>query len=65
MNYQKLADALWYAGHVVTAMSIVVNHYNFPAAVVVVFFGQTITMVSRPVGRMESGNQAVVEMSPV
>ena len=54
MNYQKLADALWYVGHVITAMSIVVNHYDFPAAVFVVCVGQAITMASRPIGRMES-----------
>jgi hypothetical protein len=54
MNYQNLADGMWYVGHVITAVSIVVNHYSFPAAVVVVFVGQTITMISRPIGRIRS-----------
>jgi hypothetical protein len=51
MNYERIADCLWYAGHVLTGISIVVNHYNFPAAVVIVFVGQSVTMISRPIGR--------------
>lgn len=54
MKYETVADIMWYVGHVITAMSIVVNHFNFPAAVVTVFVGQAITMVSRPVGRLKS-----------
>ena len=54
MEYETLADLMWYAGHVITAMSIVVNHFDFPCAVVTVFVGQAITMVSRPVGRLKS-----------
>lgn len=53
MKYETLADLMWYVGHVITAMSIVVNHFNFPAAVVTVFAGQAITMGSRPVGRIK------------
>lgn len=48
---QTFADCLWYAGHVLTGVAIVVNHYNFAAGVVVVFVGQSITMLSRPIGR--------------
>jgi len=33
-------------------ISIVVNHYNFYIAVVIVFIGQFITMISRPIGRI-------------
>jgi hypothetical protein len=51
MDYRAIADGMWYSGHVLTGISIVVNHYNFVAAVVIVFLGQAITMASRPVGR--------------
>lgn len=54
MKYETLADIMWYVGHVITAMSIVVNHFHFPGAVATVFVGQAITMISRPVGRIKS-----------
>jgi hypothetical protein len=57
MDYATLADIMWYVGHVITAMSIVVNHFNFPAAAVTVFVGQAITMISRPVGRIKGKPQ--------
>ena len=57
MDYNAIADSLWYSGHVLTGISIVVNHYNFAAAVVIVFLGQTITMVSRPIGRLVSSRE--------
>jgi len=52
MNYERLADGLWYAGHVLTGVAIVVNHFHFYAAVAIVFVGQTVTMASRPIGRI-------------
>ena len=60
MYYQKLSDAMWYFGHVLTGVAIVVNHYNYYVAIVVVFFGQGITMISRPVGRI-SGGQITID----
>ena len=50
-NYERIADCMWYAGHVLTGIAIVVNHFHFYAAVSIVFFGQAITMASRPIGR--------------
>lgn len=52
MNYQLLSDCLWYVGHVLTGISIVINHYNFYTAISCVFVGQFITIISRPIGRM-------------
>lgn len=61
MKYETVADIMWYVGHVITAMSIVVNHFNFPAAVATVFVGQAITMISRPVGRIKQHRTWEVE----
>lgn len=52
VNYILLADYLWYLGHMLTGISIVVNHYHFYTAIVIVFVGQFITMISRPIGRI-------------
>jgi hypothetical protein len=52
INYILFADCLWYCGHVLTGISIVVNHYHFYIAIVIVFVGQFITMISRPIGRI-------------
>jgi len=36
LNYILLADCLWYSGHILTGISIVVNHYHFYTAIVIV-----------------------------
>jgi hypothetical protein len=54
MNYQILADCLWYSGHILTGIAIVTNHYNYFTGIACVFVGQFITIISRPIGRIES-----------
>ena len=56
-NYQLIADCLWYTGHMMTGVALVVNHYSYPAGIVVVFTGQLITMISRPIGRLHDDNR--------
>jgi len=54
MNYQLCADILWYVGHTLTGFAIVANHYNFYLGIIIVFIGQFITIISRPIGRMKN-----------
>lgn len=52
-NYTLFADCLWYFGHILTGISIVINHYHFYTAIAIVFLGQFITIISRPIGRIK------------
>lgn len=52
MDYQLFADILWYLGHIITGLAIVINHYYYYIAVVTVFIGQLMTIISRPIGRI-------------
>ena len=53
MNYYIiLSDILWYTGHVLSGLSIIVTHTNYYLAVSLVCFGQFITILSRPIGRI-------------
>jgi len=52
MNYPLMADCLWYTGHVLTGLAVVVHHYHFSMGVSFVFVGQLITIISRPLGRI-------------
>lgn len=54
MNYGVLADCLWYAGHVLTGIAIVFNHYDFYVGMTFVLVGQFITIISRPIGRIKN-----------
>jgi hypothetical protein len=56
MNYQLYADILWYTGHIITGLAIVVNHYNFYLGITTVFIGQFMTIISRPIGRIKHSN---------
>lgn len=53
MNYALFADYLWYTGHILTGLAIVVNHYHFYLGVSFAFIGQFITIISRPIGRIK------------
>ena len=53
MNYLKISDSLWYAGHILSGFAIIVNHYSYPYAVATIFIGQFITIISRPIGRIK------------
>ena len=54
MNYQLFADILWYAGHTLTGVAIIVNHYSFYMGILTVFIGQFTTIISRPIGRIKN-----------
>ena len=53
MNYLQVSDYLWYAGHILSGIAIVVNPYNYYIAVTMVLTGQFITIISRPIGRIK------------
>ena len=57
MNYFLLGDILWYLGHILTGCSILFSHTNYQVAVVLTIFGQFITMISRPIGRLKNTNK--------
>ena len=52
-KYELIVDCLWYSGHILTGTAIVVNHYQYYTALVCVFVGQFITMISRTIGRIK------------
>ena len=54
MNYPLIADYLWYIGHILSALSILFSHTNYYLAVALVLFGQSITIISRPLGRIKA-----------
>ena len=54
MNYLLFSDYLWYSGHILTGLAIVINRYNYNYAVIMVLFGQFITIISRPIGRIKN-----------
>ena len=61
MNYFLLADILWYLGHLITGSSILFSRTNYYVAVYLVFIGQFITIISRPIGRIK--NEVIVEQN--
>ena len=54
MNYFLLADILWYLGHIMTGSSILFSQTNYYVAIYLVFIGQFITIISRPIGRIKN-----------
>jgi hypothetical protein len=54
MEYPLIADILWYTGHILTGIAVFANHYHYPIAVSFVFTGQVMTIISRPIGRIQS-----------
>jgi hypothetical protein len=52
MNYILVADGLWYAGHVLTGSSVIFSKTNHNLTISLVFIGQFITIISRPIGRI-------------
>ena len=59
MNYVLLSDCLWYCGHILTGSSIILSQNHYYLAVTLVFFGQFITIISRPIGRIKNGETKV------
>lgn len=52
MNYTYVSDCLWYLGHILTGISVFADD-DLPMRASLVIVGQTITMISRPLGRMQ------------
>lgn len=52
MNYFLLGDILWYLGHILSGSSILFSHTNYYIAVALVGVGQFLTIISRPIGRI-------------
>jgi len=53
MNYTILADFLWYSGHILYGISVFFSQSNYVMAVSMVCIGQFITIISRPIGRLQ------------
>ena len=64
MNYLKISDFLWYTGHILSGFSIIFTQRNYNIAVSLVFFGQFITIISRPIGRYKDIKLAKIELEP-
>jgi hypothetical protein len=54
MFFKIISDILWYLGHIFTGCSILFSHDNYYIALSFVFFGQFITIISRPIGRLHN-----------
>ena len=54
MNYLLISDYLWYLGHILSGISIIFTRINYYVAVSLVIFGQFITIISRPIGRIKN-----------
>ena len=52
MNYILVADFLWYSGHILTGSSVLFSRTNYNLTISLVFIGQFITILSRPIGRI-------------
>lgn len=52
-HYQLLADIIWYFGHILSGVSVIINHYDFNIGIAVVILGQFIIIISRPIGRIK------------
>ncbi len=57
MNYFLLGDILWYIGHLLSASSILFSRTNYPAAIALTMCGQFLTIISRPIGRINLTNK--------
>ncbi len=64
MNYILLADFLWYLGHILTGSSIIFSQTNHNLAICLVFVGQFITIISRPIGRINNTSKIEITNDP-
>jgi hypothetical protein len=53
MNYLRISDYLWYTGHILSGLAIIVNQNSYVLSATMVLFGQFITIISRPIGRIK------------
>ena len=51
MKYLCISDCLWYMGHILTGVSALI-HDDFYLKASLVIVGQSITIISRPIGRL-------------
>ena len=61
MNYSLISDYLWYFGHIFSGLSVIFNHNNYYIASTLIIFGQFITIISRPIGRIKNITSAKIE----
>jgi hypothetical protein len=54
MDYLLLSDYMWYFGHILTGCSAIFTRDNYFLSVSLVVFGQCITIISRPIGRIKN-----------
>ena len=54
MDYLLISDYMWYFGHILTGCSVIFTRDNYFLSVSFVAFGQFITMISRPIGRIKN-----------
>ena len=57
MNYLLISDIMWYSGHILSGMSVIFTHNNHYLSASFVVVGQLITIVSRPIGRIQPDKQ--------
>ncbi len=53
MDYLFISDCMWYIGHISTGISVFTRS-NFYLTAFLVVFGQSITIISRPIGRIQN-----------
>jgi hypothetical protein len=58
MNYILISDCLWYSGYILTSLSILFTYDNRYLSISLVFFGQFITIISRPISRIKKNSQS-------
>ena len=63
MNYFLLGDILWYLGHTLSGYSILFSQTNYHVAVTLALSGQFLTMISRPIGRINLNNKVTVKQN--
>lgn len=63
MNYFLLGDILWYLGHMLSGCSILFSHTNYQIAVFLTIFGQFLTIISRPIGRINLTNKMAIKQN--
>jgi hypothetical protein len=59
MNYILISDVLWYAGHILSGISIIFTHDDYYLAVPMVIVAQFVTIISRPIGRIKRQIQEI------
>ena len=52
-SWQLFGDILWYCGHILCGIAIIITHFNYWACVGLVISGQLLTIISRPIGRIK------------